>query len=391
MILRRILSACTALALCLGLLTGCWDRKEMDELAFVMASGIDLTEDGKLEVTLQIALPTGMPSPLSGGGKKAKSVLVVSGTGKEGYTVLGKMQEQLSRRVNFGHRRVIVIGEKLARKGINQVLDNLLRSPESRYNSYIATAYGASAKQILNAPYLLESIPAIGINKIMAGDFSLAVKIDKFLDALSSYGQMPVTPGIRIAKADGGDPTITLDKIAVYRENKLVGYLSGGRMQAFRLLTGRPDGMTLSMRVEPPKNEFEGFVGVQFLKVKPKIHTRIKNGKPEITLSFKGTGRVISNDTSLDMSKPATLMRLQKTLDAKLNKSIMSTVTLAQKKFKSDIFGFGREVHIQHPYVWKKIEKQWGTIYGEVPVHVETDVRIVRIGRTQAPGHLRKP
>lgn len=51
----------------LGLMTGCWDRNEMDDLALVMASGIDLTDDGQLEITLQIALPTGIPSAVQSG------------------------------------------------------------------------------------------------------------------------------------------------------------------------------------------------------------------------------------------------------------------------------------------------------------------------------------
>lgn len=106
----------------------------------------------------------------------------------------------MSRSIDLGHRRVIVIGESLGRHGLNQVLDTLLRSPESRYNSYIVTAYETTAKEVLSTPYLLEEIPAVGINNIMQSDFTLAVRTDEFLDALATYGKSPVTAGIRVTK-----------------------------------------------------------------------------------------------------------------------------------------------------------------------------------------------
>lgn len=158
----------------------------MDDLALVMASGIDLTDDGQLEITLQIALPTGIPSAVQSGGSGKKSVIVISASGKNSSEVTGKLQQQLSRAIYFGHRGVIIFGEQFARHGINQVVDTFTRFPESRSNSYVLTTYGETAKEILNTPYQLELIPGIGINKIQSSKLSFPVKIDEFLNALSS-------------------------------------------------------------------------------------------------------------------------------------------------------------------------------------------------------------
>lgn len=59
--------------LCLSLLTGCWDRTEINDLAFVLAGGFDLAENGQLEATLQIALPTEVPTATSGGRQAGKN------------------------------------------------------------------------------------------------------------------------------------------------------------------------------------------------------------------------------------------------------------------------------------------------------------------------------
>lgn len=384
--LRRIRLACTALSLCFGLLTGCWDRREMDELAFVMATGLDLSEDGELETSLQIAVPTGIPG--SSQTERKKPFMVVSEKGKDGIDSLSKEQQRLSRNINLGHRRVIIIGESLGRKGLNQVMDTLLRSPDSRYNSYVATAYGTTAKEVITTPYFLERIPAVGIYNILEGKNTFSVKTDEFLDALATYGKNPVTPGIRLTMDDTGNPIFVLDQLAVYRENKLVGFLSGEQQKAFRLFRENIHGMTWSLQFEPPKPEYKGTVNMSVLNVRTSVRTRMAEEKPAIDVRIKVTGRISANDTEQDLSRSETLARLEQRYEEELQKTVAGVVSVSQQEYKSDIFGFGRKVHIDHPYAWKKIKERWDELYPAVPVEVKIEVKIERIGRTQAPGQL---
>lgn len=370
--------------LILGLLTGCWDRTEMDELAFVMASGVDLTEDGQIEATLQIALPTGIPSSLTSGGKAKKPVLVLSAKGKDGMEALGRLQQQLSRRINLGHRGVLVFGEKYARQGIDQVLDTLLRSPESRYNSYILTASGTTAKEILNSPYLLESIPALGIMNMQEKDFSFSVKTDKFIEMISSMDVAAVSGSIRTINKKTESETYMIDKAAVYRKNKLVGFLTGTELKAFRLVKGHFTGMRFSTQMMPPEERYKGTVSIQMMQAKTKIHTRIQNGMPEITVSIKAAAKITANDTPMDFSKAPDLKAAEKKFSDDLQQAITTMISRTQKKYKSDILGFGRELHIEHPSYWKTAKAGWIDLYPKVPVSVMTELTIERIGRTQA-------
>lgn len=390
MILLRVVCSCLVLIICLGLSTGCWDRKEIDDLALVMASGFDLTDDDQLEVTLQIALPTGIPSALQGGGKSQKTVLVVSAIGKDVYDCLNQMQQQLSRDIFLGHRGVIVFGEKYARHGINQALDGFVRSPASRYNSYVVTAYGTTAKEILNTPYLLEQIPAIGIKLIQLSGVSLSVKIDQFLDALAASGKSPVTGAVRIVSKGTSQQTFTIDKAAVYQGNKLVGFLSQKELNILRWWIGDSERTKMSTKMEPGDKEFKGTISIEVLRVQKKLLTSIKNGVPEVSVEFKATARTLENDTRLDISKADNLKRIETKFSNDTEKVLTRTFSLVQKEWEADIWGFGDEIHIKHPYVWKKIKNQWSDIYPKVPVTVKVDIAIERTGRTQKPAHLGK-
>ncbi|WP_199614766.1 Ger(x)C family spore germination protein [Paenibacillus alkalitolerans] len=386
---NRKVFACTSLILCLGLFTGCWDRIELDDLALVMASGIDLAEDGQIEATLQIALPTGIPSALQTGAKGARPVLVVSAKGKDGMDALGRLQMQLSRKIFLGHRGIVVFGEKYARQGLDTVLSALLRSPDSRYNSYVLTAYGTTAKEILNTPYQLEQIPAIGLNKIQFGEVSLSFKIDEFLNAVGSSGSAPITGAVRIIKTGSGQRTFTIDKAAVYRENKLVGFLSDKELNAKRWWHGEAAGMRLTVKVEPKTKEFNGTVTADILSGTKMVRTTIKNGRPEASIALKATVTVMGNNTKLDISKVKNMKRVEKKLEEDVRKLFEDTISRSQK-WKADIFSFGREVHIEHPLQWKKLKDRWPDIYAEMPVKVKVDIQIERMGRTQAPAHLRQ-
>lgn len=40
------------------LTSGCWDRREINDLAFISGTAFDLTKDGEYLLSLQIAVPT---------------------------------------------------------------------------------------------------------------------------------------------------------------------------------------------------------------------------------------------------------------------------------------------------------------------------------------------
>ncbi|WP_240420396.1 hypothetical protein [Paenibacillus periandrae] len=152
--------------------------------------------------------------------------MIISEKGKDGLDALNKMQEQLSRTIYFGHREILLLGEKYALHGVAQVLDKFLRAPVDRYNSFVLTTHGASVKEVLNAKYALENLPGTEMNKIEAHNSGVSIKIGEFMDEISKSGIMPATGAIRLVKdPSSGETTFKIDEAAVYKSNKVVGFL----------------------------------------------------------------------------------------------------------------------------------------------------------------------
>jgi spore germination protein KC len=356
-----------------------------------MASGLDLAENGQLEATVQIALPPGITNVQQGGGggKGKGPVVVLSQTGRDASDSMHKMQEQLSRTIYLGHRGVTIFGEEYARHGLDQVLDEYLRAPFTRYNSFVLTTHGASSKEVLNAIYSLEQIPGIGMFKIQAHNTGVSVKISEFLDEISRSGVVPVTAAIRLVKdANTGETTFRIDEAAVYRNQKLVGFLPENEMKMLQIWKGKAKKITITAQAQPKEEDYKGTIGFRIHKTAVKVKTKNKNGKPEATVTFKITGSVLENDTKLDVSKNLPLVN--RVVSDEVHKTATAMVRHVQKEMKSDILGIGEKIHIQHPYLWKQIENDWETIFPDVPIAIEVDLKTDGTGRTTVPAQLKK-
>ena len=150
--------------LMMPILSGCWSRIEVNDLAFVTAAGIDKMEDGKIRLALQVAIPRMLGAAGQGGfgGEKGigtKAVWVVSEKGETILDAYRRLQEKLPRRIFFSHSAIIVIGEQMARDGISPILDFFIRQREARMRSYILFTKGESVKILKFVPKL-EKIPA---------------------------------------------------------------------------------------------------------------------------------------------------------------------------------------------------------------------------------------
>ncbi|UJF34245.1 hypothetical protein L0M14_03155 [Paenibacillus hexagrammi] len=106
------------------LLTGCWDRIETNDVAFVLSSSVDLEDDGKYRVSYLVPLPGSMGGASGGGGGTSgnNSYYIDSETGATMREATSKLQKRMSRKLFLSHRRTIIIGEEMAKRELARCL-----------------------------------------------------------------------------------------------------------------------------------------------------------------------------------------------------------------------------------------------------------------------------
>ena len=118
--------------LSLVLLTGCWDRLEVEERVPVLSIGIDMAEDGELIISIAVPDVLGLA-----GGPQAvpekKQPIVITTKAKNLITALEQLHSMLAREVFLGYVRTLVISEEVAlKRDLNEVLDGFRRSGQFR-------------------------------------------------------------------------------------------------------------------------------------------------------------------------------------------------------------------------------------------------------------------
>ena len=166
-------------------MTGCWNYHELNSIAISTALAIDKKDD---EYEISILIANSKKGQVSA--EKGESQTVVySAKGNTISDALKNIDLENPRQTYIGHLAVIVISEEVAKEGLMDILDLLLRNSESTKRFYIAIATDYSAKDIIQIISPLETFPSqtISINIKSSSEsqaVSAAVTYSKFIETL---------------------------------------------------------------------------------------------------------------------------------------------------------------------------------------------------------------
>ncbi|MGP4076849.1 Ger(x)C family spore germination protein [Halobacillus sp. K22] len=380
--------------ICLLLLTGCWNSRELDELGIVVTLGIDKTEEGEYILSVQVINPSEIATDAP---TTRPPVSTYSTTGRTLFEAFRRLTTQSPRKVYLSQLRLVVLGTAVAEEGVMPVLDLLYRDHEFRTSFYVTVAKNAPVESMLSIITPYEKIPA---NKIMNSIESAeqhwaatkGVSIDKVISSIRNPGEDPVMSGvILIGEEDIGtninnvenvdSPTkLEIDELGVFKGDKLTGWLNEKESQGLNFATGNVQSTVVTHPCED-----EGTLSVELLRTSADMKGKIKNDQPVIDIKVEAEGNVGEVDCRVDLSKPEALEKINKEAEKKIIESIQATLAKAQQEYGSDIFGFGGVIHRDHPKYWKKVEKEWDSYYQDVEVNIDANVKIRRKGNSTQP------
>ena len=95
--------------------------KGIDNLAYVVAIGLDVGDTEKLKLSLQISVPNNGGGD-SGSSSQSSSVVVDSIDCSSINTGINLFNSYLGKEVNLSHCKVLIISEELAAQGVNELV-----------------------------------------------------------------------------------------------------------------------------------------------------------------------------------------------------------------------------------------------------------------------------
>jgi len=394
--MKRIVTIIFALTLMLYF-TGFVEKIELNQLGIVAGMGIDKTEDGYL-VTTQLY----NPEAIAGKNSNALPIVSLTAEGDTFYEAFHKIDSLTTKVLYFAHLDVLVVDETIAKEGINSVLDFSLRHTEIRPDVNIIIAKDARANEVLNVLTALNPVPATQLDVF-------SNMIEKYTGHLTSYNLYDVvnsmnTPGVsavlntvsiisetlgekKMATPEDLEMAGTADNLsnittpvkleirdlAVFKLDKLAGYMSETDSQFYNLLKGKEKHYLLKVKID---DEF--FLTLETEQIKTKITPHLKENKVMIECEVKGV--LVERGYPMDLSVENNIKLAQYYLEEQLRADLFKFLKKSQQELKADVLGIGEKAFYKDYEDWTAIQGYWDEIYPELDFDLNIKVHIKTVG-----------
>ncbi|OXM13663.1 Ger(x)C family spore germination protein [Paenibacillus herberti] len=389
----------TALVLaCLLMLSGCWSRRELNDLLIVLGIGIDWA-DGEYLVSYQVVNPNEI-SNKSSTNSRAPGTLF-QGRGNTVFEAARSLTARSPRLMYLGHLQMLVVSEEVARRGISGAVDNPLRDHEVRMDYNVVLARGARAEDLLKLYTPLEKLPTYSMQQSLkvsekAWAPTVAINMDRMLNMLESDGQQLVLTGIEIvgdrekadkrSNLDGFEPAsfYRYRGIGAFKGNRLIGWLNEKESKGYSDLTD----ILGSTSIEVPC-ENGHYTGVEVTSSNTQITPEMKNGNITFLVKIHSSGDVVENSCkSLNLIDPATFPMLEEKTASVIKDNAMAVVKWS-RSHQTDILGFGSLLEKKYPAYWKKAKEEWeqgGFLDSQIKYTIEMKINTTgTIGNSVSP------
>ncbi|OCT14528.1 hypothetical protein A8709_26155 [Paenibacillus pectinilyticus] len=340
----------------LFLLTGCWNSKDIQTMAYVTAVGMDY-ENGKYVTYVQVLNFASFAKSESA--MMGKNIPSWIGKG-EGVTVtetFNAIYETSQLRVYWGHVKAIVCTERFLKNTdrVKEAYDMVNRYREIRYNVLF---YGTkeSMKDIFVQKSILNLSPIDSLLDSPSQIYSQRSYITphegfKVISEINEAGQSALMPSISLDKhawSEDEHPKsmYRIDGAFYYSQDKYLGWMSEHELQGFRWLEEKLQ--RTSINIPDSNNPVAALV---LIKPKSRIIPVIRDGQVYYTIKLHINAYIdeIVKDTPI---KEMELLAAQVIED-----QLRSTYAIGLKK-KIDVLQLGERLYRKYPKKWHELNKE---------------------------------
>ncbi len=364
--------------------SGCWSSREVENMAIVTLMGFDLvTENGvdKWQLSQRMLSPADRETGGDQSTKRGAVEKLLIGTGMTQQEAIIESVSRISRWPFWGHLSISVIGERAARQSIQPFADLAARYWEVRPRMFVTVARGEALKVLKGEPEvektLSKEIKNLAEEKVQSVGTSYGVILSDFLGWLTSPDRDAVATQIRpISPQEGGQgKSVLVEGLAVFRGDKLVGWLNKEETTGYLLITQKITRGKTAIPVKVGEKLISYFVG----NSKSKIEPVVSGDRLSFRVSIKTLGEVAeSNGIELP---PEEIEQVEKNSGETIKELAENTIAKA-KEYNSDFLGFTEKLHRSNLAEWQKLGARWREAFSEADVEVVVDAKVIRTGKS---------
>ncbi|HPD00132.1 MAG TPA: Ger(x)C family spore germination protein [Acetivibrio sp.] len=393
--------------------TGCWDSVSIEQRAYIIGIAIDEYPpiSGKTESEVEspdtakeemfeaaTGIHSGSPTyamtvqlPVI----KMSTVPNVQGVGSPDpgtpktweITQVGnsfiEMNRALATRINllpyYGHLQVIIVSDKVAKKGLSNVLDFFARDHELRSRTRIFITRG-EAKKVLDVIPRIEDYSSLYLSET-AYNAKLNSQMVHWTDFGKTIQSIYSGRDFLLPIVNSSKDEIMNKGAALFKGDKLVATISGREVEALKMIRNLFDGGIITAKM--PNNE-SSIMALEIDKLKSRITPIIEEDNVAFKIDIK-----INGDYSENVNCPFTkkidksfLEEASEAFEASIKKQCVEAIQKVQS-YGTDLFLFNAVLKAEKPSYWDKVKDEWYDIFPHVKTEVNVKVNLKQIGNIQ--------
>lgn len=378
----------------LVVITGCWSRREIEDLGMTIGAAVDIGEETKIEeafeeqggnyekrnvltLTYQVVQPgqSGGPVVTGGGQKNYKNISV---TGDSFYEVTREIPLMRGRPIFGQHYKVIVISDKVARQvSMKHLFDFFIREQEFRPSCLVLICKG-EAKQALDhkdkSDFPSTRLLAMTNNQYRSSRILPPVSLSKLLPEINSSSTFLLQ---NVITADG---EIKFAGAAVIygKTGKLIGFLKEEELEAVNWLSGKVEGGVVKSYDEDTGQT----IVYELTSLKTKIRPHLNKGRISFDIEMDSEGRLGERWNEGDDFDSHSMKQIEKNTTRQMSKRIDELLNKAQKEYRADVIGLSEYVRIYYPRTWEKIKSNWDDVFAEAEIRYQIKAKVKEFGTT---------
>ncbi|MBR5154945.1 MAG: Ger(x)C family spore germination protein [Clostridia bacterium] len=259
-------------------LSGCYDSREIDETAYIVALGIDSENQKSYNYTFQLANPlemSGGGAENESGGSPDSSVQNFVVSAPDFYIAKNQLNNFLSKTIDMSHLKLIVFSKTLDDDGFLNHSQFLIHEREVRPHTLVAVASESAGDFIKKVKPTLEANTAkyYELMSIRSDNiYAPSTNISDFLDQISINNRTSVLPIAHSSAESSGEAhnpdelwvgtdsaridskNSCLRGMAVFKNGEICGYMNGDCAMIFNILNRKIKSCTITLKNPAPGN-----------------------------------------------------------------------------------------------------------------------------------------
>ena len=431
---KNMLKFCSTIILTLIFLyafSASYTSDSVDNISYVIAIAVDENEGEKnLQVTFEFMDTSSFSNE---GSSETKSAIIDTINATSINSAINLLNAYIGKQVNLSHCKVVVFSDKIAKKGINSEISELMNNIQVRPSTNIIICKGNALEYIQNSTSQLEKILTkyydIFPNSSEYTGYTSNIMIGEFYNYLTTKecGNLAILGGLNPTispsnssgnpsneasdgsssggssgkssekgkskeKPDNSTPVTEMISgnapilgergtenigLAVLKDGIYLGDLSAIDTLCHTLISGEVNSFLLTIN---NTEIYEYYLDIElFENMSPKITVEIENDIPKININIKLIGRISGIKDGINYSDEPCDLNLEKisqVVEESIEKYILEYLNKTSKKYKCDIDYFYN--HAKRKFLtiqdWKKYD--WESKYLNSIFNVDVNAKV---------------